>query len=1035
MKAFTDLFIKRPVLALVLSTAIVVAGLQAIGSLSVRQYPRSDNAVVTITTTYIGASAELVRGFITTPLERVVSSVDGVDYVASQSQQNLSTITARLKLNYDPIKALSEISTRVDQVRTDLPPEAEVPVMNIESADSQFAAAYLSFSSDILDDNQVTDYLVRVVQPRLSALAGVQRADVLGGRTFAMRVWLKSKAMAAHGVTPLEVRNALAANNFLAAIGQVKGSLIQMTLSANTDLNSVKDFERLIVRADDTAVLRLKDIAEVELGAENYDSMTRFSGEDAVFMGIWPLPNSNSLEVIDLVEAEMQSIRDTLPRGMSGHIAYDATEYIDSSIREVIKTLIETLVIVMAVICLFMGSLRSVLIPVVAIPISLIGAVFLMQVFGFSLNLLTLLAIVLSVGLVVDDAIIVVENIERHIANGMPKIDAALRGAKELIGPVIATTAVLVAVYVPLAFQGGLTGSLFKEFALTLSGAVIISSIVALTLSPMMSSKILTDKEPSRLAKFVGRTFDRMRGRYTGQLDAVMRHRGAAYTVWAMLSLLCIPIFMFASGFKELAPVEDQGVIFSIIDTGANNTIDLSSRYTEAVNDVFMELPETQFSFQLTFPTAGFGGVVLKPWDERERTAQQIQPQLQADLDRIPGFSLFAITPPALPGGGDFPIEFVLTSTAEPEIILEVMEALKQKGIEDGVFAFPPIIDTRIDQGSVSVELDREKMATLGLTAQQVGLDLATLLGGNYVNRFNMEGRSYRVIPQLKREERLSPDDLKRLYITGPGNDLMQLETIADISLETRPRALNRFQQMNSVKLSGVPMMPLNQALAYLNAEATKLMPLDFNIDYTGESRQLMQEGGGFGTSFGLAIVMVFLVLAAQFNSLRDPFIIIIGCVPMAMFGAMIFVFLRMPNPMIPYWTDGFTTTLNIYSQVGLVTLIGLIAKNGILIVEFANKLQEKGIEKLTAIKHASAIRLRPILMTAVATIAGHLPLILVTGAGAAARNSIGVVLVLGMAIGTILTIYVVPPLYMLFAKNLGGAAQNVDDDTLADIA
>ena len=1034
MKAFTDLFIKRPVLALVISVSIVVAGLQAIGSLSVRQYPRSDNAVVTITTTYIGASAELVRGFITTPLERVVASVDGVDYVSSQSQQNVSIITARLKINYDPVKALSEISTRVDQVRTDLPPEAEVPVMNIESADSQFAAAYLSFSSDILDDNQVTDYLVRVVQPRLSSLSGVQRAEVLGGRTFAMRIWLKSQAMAAYGVTPLEVRNALAANNFLAAIGQIKGSMIQMTLNADTDLNSVQDFEQLIVRSDDTAVLRLKDIAEVELGAESYDSVTRFSGEDAVFMGIWPLPNSNSLEVIDLVEAEMRSIQETLPRGMSGHIAYDATEYIDNSIKEVIKTLGETLLIVILVICLFMGSLRTVLIPIAAIPISLIGAVFFMQVFGFSLNLLTLLAIVLAVGLVVDDAIIVVENIERHMSNGMSKVDAALRGARELIGPVIATTAVLVAVYVPVAFQGGLTGSLFKEFALTLSGAVIVSSIVALTLSPMMSSKILTTGGPSRFAQLVARGFDRLKRSYSKQLDTVLQYRGAAYFTWATLTLLCIPMFMFSAGMKELAPMEDQGVIFSIIDTGANNTIDQSALYAQAVNEEFQKLPESEFTFQLTFPTAGFGGVVLKPWDERERTAQQIQPQLQMALDQIPGFSLFAITPPALPGGGDFAIEFILTSTAEPEIILDVMNALREKGIADGIFAFPPIIDTKIDQGGVSIELDREKMATLGLTAQQVGLDLGTLLGGNYVNRFNMDGRSYRVIPQLRREERLTPENLKDLYITGPENELMRLENIADINLETRPRSLNRFQQMNSVKMSGVPMMPLNQALAYLNEEAAKIMPQDFNIDYTGESRQLMQEGGGFAMSFGLAIVMVFLVLAAQFNSLRDPFIIIIGCVPMAMFGAMIFVFLRMPNPMIPHWTDGFTSTLNIYSQVGLVTLVGLIAKNGILIVEFANKLQEKGIAKLTAIKHAAAIRLRPILMTAVATVAGHFPLILVTGAGAAARNSIGVVLVLGMAIGTLLTVYLVPPLYMLFARNEGGNQTEVDENQLNDI-
>jgi multidrug efflux pump len=1013
----TDLFIRRPVLALVINLLIVIAGLQAIRTLNVRQFPQSENASVTVTTVYVGASAELVRGFITTPLERAIAAADGIDYIESQSSQGLSTINVRLKLNFDATRALAEISSKVDQVRADLPPEAEVPVINIESADSQFASAYLSFSSDILQQNEITDYLVRIVQPRLSAIAGVQRADVLGARTFAMRVWLKPERMAAHGVSPAQVRQALAANNVLSALGRTKGALIQVNLTADTNLRSVGEFKRLVVREQDGATVRLEDIAEVVLGAEDYEAEVRFSGQTAVFMGIWPLPNANALDVIKRVSAEMAAIQKDLPAGMQARVAYDATAYIDDAIHEVLKTLSETLLIVVIVIFLFLGSLRSAFVPVVAIPLSLIGAVFLMQAFGFTVNLLTLLAIVLSVGLVVDDAIVVVENVERHLSDGLKPLDAALLGARELVGPIIAMTITLAAVYLPIGLQGGLTGSLFREFAFTLAGAVTISGVVALTLSPVMSAKLLTPGiEEHGLAGRIARHFKRLRAFYGRLLDGTLRARPAVYLVWAAVSLLAVPMFIMAP--KELAPTEDQGIIFGILDAAANASLDQTSRYAAAANEVFLSVPETDFTFQITFPASGFGGMVVKPWEERERSVFQMLPEVQQKLGSIPGIRMFPVTPPALPGGGQFPVEFVLASTAEQDQILQFAEQIQLKAMQSGMFAFPPLIDVKIDQPQTEFVIDRDKVADLGLDLQQVGADLGAMTGGNFVNRFDIAGRSYKVIPQVQRIDRLNPEQLQEIYISGPSGELVPLSTIASTRDTVVARSLNRFQQLNAVKISGVAVRPLDEALRYLEEEAGKILPQGYVLDYTGESRQLRSEGNKFLPAFALAVVLIFLVLAAQFNSFRDPFVILAGSVPLAMFGALVFTFLKMPDPNVPFWTQGWTTTLNIYSQVGLVTLVGLVAKNGILIVEFANKLQLQGHPKLEAVREAALTRLRPVLMTSVATIAGHLPLTLVSGAGAAARNSIGLVLVGGMAVGTLFTLFVVPSIYMLVARD-----------------
>ncbi|MFL5430490.1 MAG: efflux RND transporter permease subunit, partial [Myxococcales bacterium] len=786
----TDLFIRRPILAIVVNLVIIIAGVQAIKSLNVRQYPRSENAAITVTTTYVGASADLVRGFITTPLERVIASADGIDYLESESHQNFSLIRARLRLNYDSTKALAEIGSKVDQVRGDLPPEAQVPIINIESADSQFASAYLSFSSEFLKQNEITDYLVRVVQPRLTAIEGVQRADILGARTFAMRIWLKPDRMAALNVSPVQVQRALAANNYLAAVGQTKGQLVQVNLTANTDLRSPGEFEQMVVRQDGDKIVRLREVADVVLGAEDYDTAVNFSGQTAVFVGVWSLPNANALDVIKRVRTEMDSIQKEIPEQIQARIAYDGTAYIRSAIKEVVSTLRDTLLIVIVVIFLFLGSLRSALVPVVAIPVSLIGGIFLIQVFGFTINLLTLLAIVLSVGLVVDDAIVVVENVERHLREGLKPIDAALKGARELVGPIISMTITLAAVYAPIAFQGGLTGSLFREFALTLAGAVTISGIVALTLSPVMSAYLMRGGDEEKgLAGIINRTFDRIRMAYYRSLGTTFRARGAIYVAWAVFSVLAV--LMFSQSAKELAPSEDQGVIFGVVNTPSNSTLEQVERSTRAIDKAVRGIPEADFTFQITQPTGGFWGVVFKPWEERKRNVFHILPEVGGKVAAIPGVQSFGVVPPALPGGGTFPVEIVIASTADASEILGFAQQIQQKAATSGFFAFPPIIDTKIDQPQSEIELDRDKVAELGLSLSGVGQDLAAAVGGNFVNRFSIAGRSYKVIPQLLRVERLNPEQLQDIHVTGPNGQLVALSTIATIRDSVTPRALN----------------------------------------------------------------------------------------------------------------------------------------------------------------------------------------------------------------------------------------------------
>src|SRR5688572_32056170 len=1017
----TDLFVRRPVLAIVVNLVILIAGLQSIRALSVRQYPRSDIAVVRVTTAYIGANADLVRGFITTPLERVIASADGIDYMESSSAQSLSTITVHLQLNYDTNAALTQIQAKVAQVRNELPPEAEAPIIEMETADNQFAAMYLGFSADNLDQNQITDYLTRVVQPELSAISGVQRADILGGRTFAMRIWLKPDKMAALGISPSQVREALARNNYLSALGRTKGSMVSVNLIANTDLSTPEEFRQLVVKEENGDVVRLGEIADVVLGAETYDEDVRFNGEAATFMGVWVLPTANALDVIGKVREAIPQIESQLPAGMKVGVPYDSTEYIQDAINEVVRTLTETLLIVIVVIFLFLGSFRAVLIPVVAIPISLVGAVFLMMAAGFTINLLTLLAIVLSVGLVVDDAIVMVENIERHLQQGKAAFQAAIDGARELVGPIISMTITLAAVYAPVGIQGGLTGALFREFAFTLAGAVIVSGVVALTLSPMMGAKLLRAGDTDRgYAGWVNRRFESVRSAYSRTLAGTLRFRPVILVLWALVAILTVPFYMFSQ--RELAPTEDQGFFFGIVQASANSTLDQTKLYTAAIHDVYRSLPESDSIFQITYPTAGFGGMTTKPWSERTKTTEQLVMETIGPLSKIPGIRVIPIVPPPLPGGGDFPVDFVIASAAEPQQLSELANRLVQKAFASGLFIFADA-DLKFDQPQAEVVFDRDKVRSQGVDLSQAGLDLSTLLGGDYVNRFSNQGRSYKVIPQIKRAERLSPEQLTDIYVTGSGNQLVPLSTFATLQTTTQPRELKKFQQLNAVRIQGVipPPVPLDQALRFLEDEARAILPQGFTIDYAGESRQLRTEGGRFLGTFLLSAILIYLVLAAQFESFRDPLIILAGSVPLAIAGALLFSFL------------GFTS-LNIYSQVGLITLVGLVSKNGILIVEFANHLQERGRDKLHAVIEAAGTRLRPILMTTAATVMGHLPLVFATGPGAGARNSIGIMLVTGMIIGSVFTLFVVPSIYVLVARTREAVTDEEQAETKAGV-
>ncbi|HEX6135742.1 MAG TPA: efflux RND transporter permease subunit [Longimicrobiales bacterium] len=1002
-RAITDVFIRHPVLAIVVNLVIVLVGWRAMTSLPVQQYPQIESSSVVITTVYYGASAETVRGFLTTPIERAVSSIGGVDYVESTSRAGVSTVTVRLKLDHSSTAALAEVTARLQQVRSELPAEAEPPVVDVQRTDRPYASFYLSFTSTARDVPAVTDWLSRTLQPQLATLQGVQRVSIEGGRPIAMRVWIDPERLAALNLAPGDVHAALRRNNYLAAVGQTKGDLVQVNLLANTDLRSVGEFENLIVADRGGAVVRLSDVARVELGAEEATAVAKYNDREAVYLGVYPLVGVNEIEVAHRLRDEMHRIRQTLPPDIDMQLAYDATVFMEEALKEISKTLGETLLIVGFIVFLFMGSVRTALVPLAAMPISLIGAVVVMYALGFSLNLLTILAIVLSVGLVVDDAIVVVENIERHVRLGKTRIEAALVGARELVGPIVAMTITLATVYTPIAFQGGLTGSLFLEFAITLAAAVVVSGFVAITLSPVMSSRFVHPHgKEGRLTRFVNGVFDSIRDRYATLLDGALRMRGAVVVAALLVMLAAWPLYMFSQ--RELAPVEDQSHISMFMEAAPDASLAAAHRSSLDVVERITAFPEARFMWSITMPWGAFGGMVMEDWHERTRSSQEMYGEVFGAVAQVPGLRVFPRLDPPLPTPGNYDVELVLQSDAPPEQMLETVGAVVGAGWQSGKFLYVDT-DLKIDLPETRVVIDRDRVADLGLDLATVGQELGTLLGGGYVNRFNYFDRSYKVIPQIGDENRETVGPLLDLKIKTPSGELVPVSAFTRLESSTAPRVLNRFQQKNAVRVfAGVnPGVTKEEGLRVLEEAALAAAGPAVALDHAGESRQIRREGAALTTTLLFAVILIYLVLAAQFQSFRDPLIVLLGSVPLAISGALVFSFL------------GFTT-INIYSQVGLITLVGLIAKNGILIVQFANTLQQRGLAKLEALREASLTRFRPVLMTSVATVFGHLPLVFVSGPGSEARNSIGTVLVAGMIIGSVFTLFVVPVFYSLIA-------------------
>jgi multidrug efflux pump len=1001
---FTDLFVERPVLSAVVSLLILALGLRAIFQLPITQYPQTENATVTISTTYYGADAATVAGFITQPLEQAIAQAQGIDYLSSSSSTGSSVITATLRLNYDSNRALTEISTKVASVRNQLPPQAQQPVLTVQVGQTT-ATMYIGYFSTTLPTNGLTDYVARVVKPKLDSVEGVQSADVIGARQYALRAWLDPERMAAQGVTASDVYAALAANNYLTAVGTAKGQAVTVDLTASTDVHSLDEFKKLVIKEQNDAIVRLEDVATVVLGAENYDFSVSFDGKRSVFIGIQTAPRANVLTVVKLVKAALPAIAEQLPTGVTQDLVFDTTKFINTAISEVVKTLVEALIIVTIVIFLFLGNPRAVAVPVIAMPLSLVGAFFLMLALGYSINLLTLLALVLAIGLVVDDAIIVVENVDRHIKEGMAPFPASIQAARELGGPIVAMTIVLVAAYVPIGFQGGLTGALFTQFAFTLAGAVTISGVIALTLSPMMCSKIFrTDAEENRFTHFLDRQFTRVRNWYKRGLTSWLRTWQVLVALGALM--LFGTVYLFLNSTSELAPQEDQGTVLAQTIGPPNATVEQMQAYQDQMFETMKAIPEYDATFQIIGQPSvnqAFGGMLLKPWNERKRSSNEIQQYLQEKWNHIAGARIAAFQFPALPGAQGLPLQFVITTTEPIENLYEVANAVADKARASGMFWFVDS-DLKLDKPQATLDVDRDMVAEMGLTQQDIGSSLGAALGGGYVNYFSIAGRSYKVIPQVLQKYRLNPNQVLDYYVRAGDGSLIPANTVAQIKMSTVPESINHFQQLNSATIAGAPGVAQDAALAFLRKTLKEVAPSGYNADYAGQSRQYMLGTGSFVATLFFALVIVYLALAAQFESFRDPTVILVS-VPMALFGALLFINLG-------------AATLNIYTQVGLVTLLGLISKHGILIVQFANELQRQGMSKLEAIEEAAAVRLRPILMTTAAMVLGVVPLAIATGAGAAGRRAMGIVLLTGLSIGTLFTLFVVPAVYVFIGAD-----------------
>ena len=1005
---FTDIFIHRPVLATVVSLLILLIGLRSLGLLEVRQFPLIKNTVITVTTAYPGASSELVKGFVTTPLQQAMAEANGIDYISSTSAQGLSTIEAQMRLNYDPNAAIAEIQAKVASKRGELPGDVEDPVIESTTGD-RTALMYLAFFSDTIPRPQISDYVLRVVQPQLQALPGVAKARLFASQ-YAMRIWLDPQRMAALGVTGEDVVNVLRNNNYLAGIGATKDKYVTINLTATTDVNAPENFRKLVVRNQNGSLVRVQDIARTELGADNYDFTTWYKGIPSVFIGIEQAPGANPISVADRVNDLIPRISANLPKGLEVKVPYDASQFIKSSIKEVYKTIIEAVLIVLVVIYLTLGSARAAIIPFVAVPLSMIGAAFVMYVLGYSLNVLTLLSMVLAIGLVVDDAIIVVENVHRHIEQGESRMQAALKGARELAIPIIAMTTTLLAVYAPIGFMGGLTGALFIEFAFTLTGAVLISGVIALTLSPMLSSRVLREHgKEGRFEQKVEQAFSWLSRTYQQTLKKTLNR--TTVMIFLGVVILLSNFLMFMNSKNELAPDEDQSILFFSSTGPRTATLDYLEAYGQQIQSIFETFPEYNESFYILGRTPGqiFGGFKMVPVEERERSQSDLKGPLFGMLGQVAGFRTFVFPRPSIPTPTrGAPFQFVLTTDRSYEQLVEVADHLLGKAMSSGNFMFlEKSID--IDRPTISVEIDRDRAGDLGISMASIGRNLGTLLGGGYVNRFSMEGRSYKVIPLVAREYRRDADMLKDYYVRNSSGDMVPLSNIVTLKQSVEPTDRTQFQQLNSLVIQGVtsPNVALGDALEYITSIAQESLPKGYGYDYLGDSRQYAKESGALTITMLMSLLVIYLVLAAQFESWRDPAIILVS-VPLATAGALIFIMF-----------DVHALSLNIYTKVGLITLIGVVAKNGILIVEFANKLQiNEGLSKRDAVEKAATIRLRPIFMTSVALIVAMVPLLIATGAGAVSRFHIGLTIAAGLGIGTFFTLFILPAFYILLARD-----------------
>ena len=1000
-----DAFVNRPVLAIVLSVLILLAGINAANTISVQQYPKIKSASLVINTVYTGASAEVVKGYVTEPIERVTSTVPGVDYVDSVTTSGLSKVTAWLELNHDTTDALSDLTTKLNQIKFELPTGAEDPSIDIVRADSPYAVFYLDVEAKNETRSEVSDYLIRNVVPVLNDINGVQKVTLEGGRNPAMRVLLDPEKLAVYGLSASEVYSALQSNNTIATLGYSENDRQRIDLMANTNLSTVADFEQLIIRDDAGSQLKLSDVADIKLDEAEGIVTARLDDRTTVFLAVWALPGANEIDIGDALYEKLDAVNATLPEGMLITTGYDGTLYMRDSIKEIFTTLIETVLLVGIVILLMMGSFRTALVPLVTIPISVLGAVAVISVIGFSLNLLTILAIVLSVGLVVDDAIVVVENVARHMREGKPRLQAALISSRQLLVPVIAMTLTLAAVYAPIGFLTGLTGFLFREFAFTLAIAVLISGVVAVTLSPIMSAYV--NPEGGKEGPFTRRVnhyFDRLQSAYKRALFHCFAWRAQITVIAIVFSLLSVPFYVLSQ--KELAPTEDQSSINVVVEAPPES----SQQYpSEKMNDTVAVLNASEgakFTWQILTASAGFGGVELAPFEEREMSVHDMIYDLYGRLGSVTGLTLFPVLPASLPTAGQFDVEIVFRTTDDPVTMKEYADKIISQANASGNYMFVNT-DLKIDLPQAELQIDKALLADLGLTVQDVNEQLSVLLSTNFVNYFNKDGKAYRVIPIVDDNSRNNPESVLAMKVRTDSGALVPVSSFATLDTFTSPRILGSFNQQSSFRiLAGVlPHITKEQGLSTIESIAAETLPANYSIDYAGESRQLRKEGNTMLGVLGVALIIVYFLLTIQFNSFRDPLVVLLGCAPLALAGALMLPFLSL-------------TTINIYSQIGLVTLIGLIAKNGILIVEFANQLQLSGKSRLDAVKEAAATRLRPILMTTGATVLGHFPLVLVTGAGAEARNSIGIILVAGMLIGTFFTLIVLPLLYEKLATD-----------------